>query len=170
MKWCDSLQPHTPSCNTQGCTAALPWRWMDHAQVTSVSAQCKASSPSSWQGDAQLCVEPEMWSSLKVCATHGSKRRTFCRLFGETSLSDDNCARWTIFVRRNLRSLSPYWCYKQLKAMYGLSKVKQFIHILSDLFIPSGYLHPLQLLHFLPFFSSINYFDVFLSVPTERDI
>lgn len=174
MKWWDPLQPHTPSCNTQGCTAALPWRWMEDTQGMCVLARCRAGLPSSpiasQQGGAQLCVEPEIWTSLEASSTHGSKHSTFSLLFGETKLGDDKCARWTSFACRNLRSSSLCWSYKQLKAIYGQSKVKQFTHVLSDLFISSCYVHPPQVFHFLPLFSSINHFSSFLSIPTEPDI
>lgn len=54
--------------------------------------------------------------------------------------------------------------------IYGQSKVTKFTHVLSDLLIPSYYLQPLQLFHFLPPFSSINQFSIFLLIPTEPDI
>lgn len=112
----------TPHPLLQYYATALPRRWVEDAQDACALAQCRAGSPSSPiaspQGGAQLCMEPEICSSLEAGLTYGSKHSTFPLLFGETKLGDDKCARWTSFACRNLISSSLCWSYKQWKDTY----------------------------------------------------
>lgn len=84
--------------------------------------------------------------SLDVSSTHESKQSKFSLLFGETKLGDAKCAEWiNLSAKRSDSVLCLGWCYNQLMAICGQSRVIQLTHVLSDLFIPSWYLHPLQL-------------------------